>query len=118
MSNELHAINGRIKNHLARKDLALTPAGTILINSFSFLVKDLYDFADTLVDADAYVLKKIVENAETLPLNVLTLTTPSAEEMEKRHEEYEERMSREGKLEDRIEELEEDLERALRNVGE
>jgi hypothetical protein len=113
MSNDLHSINGRIKNHLARKDLAVTPAGTILINSFCFLLKDLYDFADTLVEADAYELNKIIERTETMPLNILTLTTPSAEEMEKRHEEYEERMAREQFLQHRIDALEDSLWEAL-----
>ncbi len=74
--NDIHMIVARVKNHLAREDIALSPNGGILVNTFSMMLKDLYDFADTLDNPQQEQLRNFLFLKETLPLYVIKLTMP------------------------------------------
>jgi hypothetical protein len=74
--NEIFAINGRIKNIVAREDIALSPVGNILINTYTHTLKDLYDFAELLPSPYGENLKALLLSKEDLPKNVIKLSSP------------------------------------------
>jgi hypothetical protein len=74
--NDVYAISGRIKNIIAKEGIALSPAGTILINYFTLLFKDLYDFSDSIPPDSATKLRYLLRNKEDLPKTIIRLTTP------------------------------------------
>ena len=50
-SNEIYKVKARVGNlAVSISGGNLTPVGTMMVNSFVHVVKDLYDFADTLTD--------------------------------------------------------------------
>lgn len=75
-NNDVYTISGRIKNLIAMKDLGLSPAGTVLVNTFTLLLQDLYNFADTLSDHDQTRLNAILAEKEKFPAYVLEVITP------------------------------------------
>lgn len=76
MSNDVYAISGRIKNLIAKKDLALSPTGLILVNAFTLMLKDLYEYADNLTHPNSEALRKLLEEKESLPAYVIEVSTP------------------------------------------
>ena len=77
MDNNIYQISGRIKNHAAAKDHAFSPQGVALCNMFTHVVKELYDFAETLEDKEAASkLRDVIRRQETFPANLLDLFKP------------------------------------------
>lgn len=74
--NDVYAISGRIKNIIAREDVALSPVGTVLVNYFTLVLKDLYDFADTLEDSKKEALFRLLRAKEDTPLHIIQVATP------------------------------------------
>ncbi len=70
------AISGRIKNIIAREDLAISPAGTFLVNYFTLFLHELYEFADKNPGVYNQELVKILNRGEELPKNVIKVSTP------------------------------------------
>lgn len=78
--NDVQAISGRIKNLIAREDLALSPAGVVLFNSYTLFLKQLYDFANYLPLPYSVQLEDMFNSSEDLPRNVIQLSTPKKED--------------------------------------
>lgn len=115
--NDIYSIHGRIKNHIAMKGLGLNGAGQVLVNSYALVLKDLYDFAETLHEADAYELKSLLFKKENFVEYVLTMITPSEEEEEAMQERKREAQEREYVLENRVRHLENELQEECRING-
>lgn len=79
MENDIYAISGRIKNHIAMKDIALSPVGTILVNYFTLALKDLYDFAESLSEPNRTALIRLIMDKETVPRNIIQVSTQKQE---------------------------------------
>lgn len=78
--NDVYSVSARIENSIAKANLDLSPYGRILCNSYSLVLKDLYDFADCLPKQDSDNLRKILTEKEKFPLYVIDLCTPKEEE--------------------------------------
>jgi hypothetical protein len=76
MENDIYEIAGRIKNIIAKKDIALSPVGNILVNSYALVLKDLYDFADTLPMPLGDKLVDLLISKEGMPEYVIRLSQP------------------------------------------
>lgn len=76
MDISIYAIVGRIKNHIAMKNIDISHNGTILANTYALALKDLYDFAETLPDEYGNQLRIILTEKEKLPAYVIELTMP------------------------------------------
>src|ERR1700688_3174578 len=76
MENDIYDISGRIKNIIAREDLAMSPAGNILVNYFSLFLKDLYDFSYSLNSPCDMELRRILNKSENIPLNIIKVSSP------------------------------------------
>lgn len=76
MSNDIYEISARIKNIIAREDMTLSPAGKILVNYFSLMMKDLYDFSDTLPEPYNQYLKYDLSQKESVPMTIIKVSTP------------------------------------------
>jgi len=76
---DVYAISGRIKNMIAVKDLALSTAGLILVNTYTMVLKDLHDFAEKLPEPYKEELHKVLIQKEGLPEYVIHLSTPQQE---------------------------------------
>lgn len=76
MNNDVYAISGRIKNLIATNDLTLTSTGNILVNYYTLVLKELYDFANNLDEKNKEDLNKILINAETMPVKFIGVITP------------------------------------------
>lgn len=63
-SNDIYKVSARIKN-LARQGAGanLTPAGDVLCNSYTHVIKSFYDFADKIEDADTKI--KLIEKIKS-----------------------------------------------------
>ena len=72
-NNDIYAISGRIKNIIARSDIALSPAGTILVNYFTLMFKDLYAFAEA---RDLKELDFLLKSKENIPQLIIEASTP------------------------------------------
>ena len=73
--NDLISIAGRIKNILAKEDIALSPVGNILVNSYTHVLKSIYDFSDNLPEPHNKALKNLLRSKEDLPKYVIKLST-------------------------------------------
>jgi hypothetical protein len=82
MSDTIYEIVGRIKNLVAKEDIALSPNGVILCNTYALMLKDLYEFSDTLNDVHKEKLNRLLRSKEELPVYVIKLITPKEEENE------------------------------------
>ena len=63
----VYAISGRIKNILAREDIALSQVGSVLVNYFTLMLKELYDFSGTLPVQDREKLDSFLEKCGIYP---------------------------------------------------
>ncbi len=80
MSNDVYGISGRIKNLIAKEDIALSKVGTILVNYHTLFLHSLYEFADNNLDNPHYdSLMITLKNAESIPLNIIKASTPKEE---------------------------------------
>lgn len=81
-NNDTIAINGRIKNAIAAQDMALSPAGMVLVNVQTHFLKKLYDFSETLHGLDRKELKDLLREGEDLPRAILSILAPKQEDDE------------------------------------
>jgi len=84
--NDIYDIFGRVKNHIAIEDIALSPVGNILVNYFTLFLKELYDFSDELNETDGSNLRCVLKNNEKLPLNVIKVSTPEEQKYQTLYE--------------------------------
>jgi len=71
--NDHYAIKARVENLARDWDASLTPMGTVLVNHFVFVLKDLYDFSETLQEPYKHRLKEILEVHEGMPRKIIEL---------------------------------------------
>lgn len=77
MEHDIYQISARIKNAAAVNDHAFSAQGVALCNMFTHVVKELYDFADTIEDKEvASKLRRVIERQETFPARLLDLFKP------------------------------------------
>ncbi len=72
-SNEIYKLSARIKN-LARSGAGanLTPAGDVLCNSYTHVMKSFYNFAETIQDKDLKIkLHDLVRANEGVPAQII-----------------------------------------------
>ncbi len=74
--NDVYAISARVKNLIAKEDIALSPVGKVLVNYFTLALKTLYDFSDTLPEQYKRELDRVIESTENTPLLVIQVSTP------------------------------------------
>ena len=79
--NDIAGVNGRIKNILDRSDIALSPVGNILINSYTMVLVDLYAFSEKLPEPFRRDLLSLLESKEGMPELVIRLSTPKEKPM-------------------------------------
>jgi len=79
--NDINSISARIKNIIARQDIALSPVGKILVNYFTLMFKDLYDFSETLQELDKSKLNYLLEQKESLPCQIIQVASPKEQYM-------------------------------------
>jgi hypothetical protein len=73
---DLHTIAARVKNLARDWDAQLTPAGESLCNAYVWVLKDIYDFADTLEESKKSVLKELLRKHENMPRKVIEQFRP------------------------------------------
>jgi hypothetical protein len=76
MSNDVHTISARVKNLIAKEDIALSPVGKVLVNYFTLVLKNLYDFSETLPEPHKQRLNEVIGRTEDMPLLVIKVSTP------------------------------------------
>lgn len=81
MNNDTYTISARIKNLIAKEDIALSPVGKVLVNYFTLALKSLYDFSETLPPQYKHALDKVIESTENTPLLVIKVSTPKEQPM-------------------------------------
>jgi hypothetical protein len=80
MPNDVYGISGRIKNLIAKEDIALSKVGTILVNYHTLFLHELYEFGKTLEsDVEEHNLEKILNKGESIPLNIIKASVPKEE---------------------------------------
>lgn len=73
--NDIYRISGRVKNIIAKEDIALSQVGTILVNYFSLMLKDLYDFSETLPTGYGEQLRNELLKKESVPMLIIKVST-------------------------------------------
>lgn len=91
---DIYQLTGRMKNIIASSGISLSPAGTILLNTYALAMKDLYEFAETLPEDSKQGLRNLLASKEGLPCYVIKLTSPKAQdtignEVEKKEAQFE-----------------------------
>jgi len=66
-------IAARVKNLARSHDAHLTPMGDVLCNLFSFVLMDLYSFAETLPESHKTNLLELIKSKEDFPRNIIEL---------------------------------------------
>lgn len=74
--NDVHAISGRIKNIIAREDMALSPVGKVLVNYYTLALKKLYDFSETLSGPHKEKLENLLITIEDVPMLIIKVANP------------------------------------------
>ena len=78
--NNIYDIAGRVKNNIAMEGLAISPAGTVLVNMHTHFLKKLYDFSETLEGLQRKQLQDLLRyEGEDVPVKILTVLTPQDE---------------------------------------
>ncbi len=88
--NDIYDISSRIKNLIAKEDIALSPVGNILVNYYALAMKDLYDFSATLPAQYRDVLDKLLAQKEDVPMKVIKVSTPAEQDYRTLYEEVSE----------------------------
>ncbi|MCX9024598.1 MAG: hypothetical protein OIN85_00715 [Candidatus Methanoperedens sp.] len=71
-SNDIYKVSARIKNLARVGGAALTPAGDMLCNTFTHVVKAFYDFAETIQDKETKIkLIELVKKNEGMPATLI-----------------------------------------------
>lgn len=96
MGNDIYEINGRVKNHIANEDIAISPVGEVLVNYYTLMLKELYDFTLTLSLADRSRLELLLNKNENIPMLIIKVAT---EKQKKMFEEQENSLVREDNTE-------------------
>lgn len=65
--NSIYKVNARIKNYARSNGLSLTSAGESLCNTFTHMILELYQFAESLPEDDRKRLETIVRKQEQMP---------------------------------------------------
>lgn len=72
-SNDLYKIKARIQNLVATAGGSLTSAGEMVVNSFVHVVKDLYEFANTVSDKELKIeLIERIRKHENMPATLMS----------------------------------------------
>lgn len=71
--NDLYKIAARVKNLARDYDASLTPMGEKLCNGYILILKDLYDFAETLPEASKIKLIDLLRSKEDFPRSIILL---------------------------------------------
>lgn len=77
---DIYAIVGRMKNMIAKEDLALGPAGKVLLNYYALTLKELHEYAEALPEPYSDQLASLLVEHEDLPLLVMEVTAPSEDD--------------------------------------
>jgi len=75
MPSDIYEISGRVKNIIAREDIALSPIGKILVNYYTLMLKSLYDFSETLPLENRIKLDSLIKENEILPMLVIKVSS-------------------------------------------
>ena len=71
-SNDIYKVKARVANLARANGASLTPVGEMMVNTFVHVVKDLYDFADTIPDMQIRIkLIERIRKHEGMPGNLI-----------------------------------------------
>lgn len=71
-SNDIYRISARVKNLARGADASLTPVGEALCNTYTHVLKELYDFAETVKNKKTKAkLLEILRKNEVMPGNFI-----------------------------------------------
>lgn len=74
-SNNLYKIKARVVNLARESGASISPVGEMLCNTFVHVVKDLYDFAETIQDKEVKIqLIEKIRKHESMPANLIKAT--------------------------------------------
>lgn len=77
-SNDIYKVKARVANLARGAGASLTPVGEMMVNSFVHVVKDLYDFADTIPDKELKIkLIERVRKHENMPGSLIAAVNSS-----------------------------------------
>lgn len=79
--NDIYAISGRIKNIIAREDIALSESGNVLVNYFSLMFKDLYDLSEKMPKPYSDLLSNLLSDKESIPYYIVKVSSPKEKTM-------------------------------------
>lgn len=77
--SDIYAISGRVKNIIAKEGIDLSPVGTILVNYYTLVLKDLHDFANNLPEPHRGQMLNLLLARENMPCNVIKVCMPNEE---------------------------------------
>ena len=72
-NTDIYAIAARVKNLARDYDARLTPIGESMCNLYVHILKDFYDFADTLPEPHYQNMMKLIESKEGFCRDVIEL---------------------------------------------
>jgi hypothetical protein len=78
-NNDIYAIVGRIKNLLAKEDIALSPVGTVLVNYYALALKEFYDYSEKLPQEYKEGFQRLLLSREDVPKNIILVSSPQEE---------------------------------------
>lgn len=75
-SNDIYKVKARVANLARGAGASLTPVGEMMVNSFVHVVKDLYDFAETIPDKSLRIaIIERIRKHEGMPGNLIAATS-------------------------------------------
>lgn len=75
-SNDIYKVKARVANLARNGGASLTPVGEMMVNTFVHVVKDLYDFAETIQDKSVRIpLIERIRKHENMPSNLIAATS-------------------------------------------
>lgn len=75
-SNDIYKVSARVKNLARGGGAVLTPAGDMLCNTFTHVVKALYDFAETIEDKNTKIkLIETIRKQEGMPASLVAASS-------------------------------------------
>ena len=69
--HDIYAISARVKNLASGGSRTLLPMGVMLCNSYTHVLKALYDFAETLPEPHKTSLLNLIQKHEGMPANII-----------------------------------------------
>lgn len=74
-SNDIYKIKARVANLARGSGASLTPVGEMMVNTFVHVLKDLYDFIETIPDKNMKIqLLQRIRKHENMPGNLIAAT--------------------------------------------